>query len=275
MTACGRIAVQTCRARATRAGKRKQDSALASKTVVDKKMMIVQDTAREVSKENSVIMATSEHLKNRLGKYRYVKVPGFSLPAGEGMATSGVAECEMKCTTIGPCKSFSFNRVTNECKWSSNKIQYDDNYVLYIKSKHSVEHFTAVPGMKVAAAGENAVISALNACKLKCAGSEMCFSASYSTETGFCILSGVRVTLGSDYDYFEKVDGIARMKGKQVQMKLRHEKQDVKMQKAMDAYEMGVRASAAHATQLSDDLEGPTRGHDSTALVAELFQELM
>merc|ERR1711871_895021 len=102
-------------------------------------MFKLQDTIRTVQKESAKLQATADQLRSRLGEYHYVKVPGLVFP-GVSIPASELSACQLKCNSKGSCTSFSFNRVTTECRWSSATISYDDNFVLYIKTS-SVETF--------------------------------------------------------------------------------------------------------------------------------------
>merc|ERR1739848_164685 len=151
---------------------------------------------------------------------------------------------------------------------------------MYIKTNTpNVEHFTAIPGMKAALPEENAVVRTLNSCKFTCAEEDTCGTASYSVDTGLCLLSEIRVTLGSEWDYFEKVLDTAKRLEKIDMMKTRHAKQDLKIKEAMDEYEMGASTANAVTAMATDQpeeeyrpVEGDDMGHgdDSTALEMDI-----
>jgi len=246
-TTCGQQAMRKCiAARADRARMARfhmRDQGFHAR----QKLFELEDTAHIMRGENDKVAATAAHLQQRMAQgYSYVKVPGFALP-GTAVTVDSNAGCQMVCDTKGACKSYSFEHLTMACTWSTATMKYDDEYVLYIKAApgESVESFVEIPGMKSPGDAEFEGKATLNECKLACAASPTCEAASFSEAQSQCVRSQVRVTLGTDWDYYEKVRDQSMLDDKLNEMQTRHLKQRLLLLKTLDSY----KKTALHAAK--------------------------
>lgn len=175
-------------------------------------------------------------------KYKYTRIPGFKM--GHGVMPPGdISKCRGACTTHGKCKGFSYNPVTSRCVWSTQTLDYDHRYTLNVKHRKassSPVSFTSLPGIKMgkivmsiedqnrlqitkelsSKSGKKLkkkqeedlfMKRSENECSLSCLKADACASYSYSQELGLCFISTVRMEIGSDWDYYERVpaDGVS------------------------------------------------------------------
>ena len=123
--------------------------------------------------------------------------------------------------------------------WSSTTIQYDDNYALYIQKTHYAggSAFTGIPGMKLGdAEGDPLGAMSIQSCQFDCMNSKTCRSVSYNQAKSQCILSDTSITIGSDWDYFEKKNEIRQHKMAQEEMAVKHKEQTLKIVNALRLY---------------------------------------
>lgn len=188
----------------------KQEAQRASRSTADAKKLVDMETAvHEISKEDrkveSVAAGMFKELENPI--YTYTKIPGFGmLRDATPESTEDKGLCEDSCNKQPKCKSFSFNTDKSLCAWSGNKLDYDSEYVLYIRSKSSgLGQFSPIAGMKLVSDSE-AMGRAENAdqCKYDCLLSDECSAVSFSRTHKICVISQLSMLLGSSWDYYEK-----------------------------------------------------------------------
>jgi len=150
------------------------------------------------------------HKENIKREYKYSKIAGFGLPGTtQGERVDDNVICRQKCGDQGLiCKGYSYNKATKQCVWSTSGIVYDDNYVLYLRpgSDELSEGFTAIPGMVVGEVSDvrDPLGDTLKECEGKCMSSDRCRSMSYSEHKKHCVISDLKVEVGSNWDYYER-----------------------------------------------------------------------
>jgi len=179
------------------------------RTVEQSMMHNLNGTAMMLKKKNAKIQKEEDTLQKQIlhPMWEYREIPGFGLPNQKAEKTAGSVECRKECNVRGQeCKGYSFDSERSECSWTTTGISYDDNFVLYIKSRHPDEgsSFNTIPGMKLVADNQDEKESSLAECKGNCLVSDTCFSISYSEDRRFCVISQAEVQEGSSWSYFEK-----------------------------------------------------------------------
>merc|ERR1711871_761720 len=175
---------------------------------MEAKVINLQSAVRAISKENVKAQRVEQAIHKKMASpaYTYSKVPGFGF-ADEGEDSEGNGACRNLCNNNGHCKSYSYNDAVQKCALSSETIDYDDNFVLYLratKNGQDLGHFIPIPGMKIGVDAEEETGATLNTCKYDCFSEKGCTSVSFSERGRFCLRSKAKITVGSDWDYYEK-----------------------------------------------------------------------
>jgi len=183
------------------------------------KILSLESTVDSIEAENQKVFREQVQLKNRMGipTYVYNKIPGFGVTdfSGPSKSAESTSDCRMECDKLPNCMSFSYNKETTRCSWSSNKLEYDDNYVLYIRvnsASAGLGHFQAIAGVKMGVEVQDESTTGLAECKYDCLRSNACSCFSYSKGTQHCVKSQVPLSIGSSWDYYERGHGDSRDK---------------------------------------------------------------
>merc|ERR1712196_287496 len=73
-------------------------------------------------------------------------------------------------------------------------------------------HFQAIAGVKMLVDTLDSKTTALAECKYDCLLSSVCTSFSYAAQTMHCVKSEMPLSIGSDWDYYERGHGDSRDK---------------------------------------------------------------
>jgi len=204
---CAANVIEKCNKIGENARKQASLKTMEASTARLGKLADFDDTLRQIVRQNSKEqhVLTTLHHALKAPTYSYAKLPGFSLPTSASDSESDMV-CRNKCDRSAACKSYSFSKVLGKCSTSINTLDYDDDFVLYIKSQSVGEkHFAEIAGLKIGR--DTKKVSAMmgeQACKYECLLNEECTCVSYSKSRGLCIRSGFKIALGSDWDYYEK-----------------------------------------------------------------------
>jgi len=126
--------------------------------------------------------------------------------------------------------------------------------------------FNAIPGMKIKSSPTGDVLgeSTEDGCKADCAFSDRCQSVSYSAPQKLCLTSDESISVGSDWDYFERVgEGHADLEEKQQEealAKAAYDENDMKSKEYVAdvrAISAESRAVQAKLDKLADDWDSP------------------
>jgi len=208
---CVALVEQACKRADKMKALRKQQASRATSVTTAAKIMSLQKTVDTIEIETLKVGHETGQLAYKMGMPTalYNRIPGLGIASEAGTlktAKNGNL-CRKSCSMRPNCKAYSFNKETQGCFWSTHKLEYDDNYYLYIKvAGKGLGHFQAIPGMKMGVDTEFDGETGIADCKYECLLSETCSSVSYSRRTQHCVRSQVLISIGSDWDYFERKD---------------------------------------------------------------------
>jgi len=208
---CVAKAMRACRAHQVEVdeqNKMKKDAQMMQQKT---KMFNLDNVVRTISKANDQAEAEKVKLMKELANpvFVYTKIPGFGVPKLNMEKVDSIVKCEDKCNTNVRCKSFSYDNVQGSCSWAGHALDYNDDFVLYVKqSGPGLGSFSTIPGMKFSPNEEpgdtTERVGSSAECKFDCLQSDKCTAMSYSQTSKRCLISQVPVQLGSDWDYYEK-----------------------------------------------------------------------
>jgi len=141
---------------------------------------------------------------------KYNRIPWFKFAfMGRTYMKKSRGDCQSICNKYMGCKSYSYNYKEKKCIYSSESLQYDQNWRFYSK-KHTTKgkatgKYNMFPGMKFIdpsmeiRKGESAA-----ECKYSCTKDAGCGSFSYSPTLLKCATSGKQIGYGAGWQYYEK-----------------------------------------------------------------------
>jgi len=186
-----------------------KQKARATSITTAAKIMSLKRTVDRIQIETLKVGHEAGKLQAKMGMPAslYSKIPGLGVMSAAGTLKTADSDgaCRKACNKRSNCKAYSFNKMTLGCSWSTHKLEYDDNYYLYIKvNGKGLGHFQAVPGMKLGVDTEYEGETGIADCKYECLLSDTCSSVSYSRRSQHCVRSQVPISIGSHWDYYEK-----------------------------------------------------------------------
>jgi len=136
----------------------------------------------------------------------YAEIPGFKFTnQATEVTVESKGECEAKCNQEPTCESYSYAKMSHECLWSTNKMQYDPDFIFSEKSS-SGGSYHEFPGLVNSAGAGMIKINGRTAaqCEEACNAAVNCEAISYRARDMLCLLTGSSVGFHSEFDYFEK-----------------------------------------------------------------------
>jgi len=197
------------------------------------KMTDFGQTMRIVSLATKHEQKVMQTMKDTWKPPKYHKIPGFGIH-GDPSKTDA-ATCEHECSSIGSCKAYSFNSLTNECISATKTLTYDDNYVLYIMQTADdagAQPFIAVPGMRIGGASDPVKEEklSLNECQYDCMNSNgRCKAVTFRVPNG-CELLDIDIIMGSNWNYYEKAIDKGMLEYEKNMMELRQRQETLQIQ---------------------------------------------
>ena len=226
---CAAKAYKACSERGKKAAERAKMKDMAVQNSKNEMFLKFQISKKAIMDKNREARKRNEALRKRLAaptpKYTFNEVPGFGLP-GAGTPAKDNGACRTLCMQMHECKGYSFCQDSLECIWTKKGIEYDYQYILYIKAigqNTDLGSFTSVAGMKLGANApevdamgapiENSAHNKANSveqktlheCKYDCWTSEKCMNFSYNQEKQLCVSSSTKLHVGSSWNYYERV----------------------------------------------------------------------
>lgn len=208
---CAAVAVTACAAQAQVYVAEEEQYRGMSNISAGSKVNQMKTALDIIKKKDAIEVEAADMLRAKLAgnMFKYLKIPGFGMPIvpGQYRKADSIVDCQTDCDSRNACKSFSYNDDTGDCSWAKHKIDYDDNYVLYLKrgaNNDDNDHFTAMPGIKLGVDVEYQGEKSINECKFDCLTSVTCSAFSYAARSHHCVQSQVKLQIGADRNYYEK-----------------------------------------------------------------------
>lgn len=202
-----------------------QDEIRSAKTARVEMWNNFKKLAEDYSRENKLLLGWNYKLSrdiddSRVGvsfgtKLRYAEVPNFlfkekARPLGKTTREG----CELKCNQRSPCKSYSFNTMTQECLLSTATLQYAPGTIMYLKKElgegDPTDRYHAIPGLagdQIPIKGVSQVQMSLVECKHDCTSAgDACKVFIYDHDSKSCLKTADASSYNVQWAYYEKVE---------------------------------------------------------------------
>jgi hypothetical protein len=196
------------------------DDAQKAKNAMWKNFKLLTDTYQAENKRllEQNIAISRDLDDSRLGvklssPIRYNSIPNFnfltaSVPLGQGTSVQG---CQVACNQQPSCKSFSWNKKTNQCRTATATLHYSPHATMYLKKEEGegdpADLYQAIPGFvgDVTASGATPKMSFVE-CQHTCTEAETdCKAFVYYEETRQCASVGSGAAFSKEWEFYEKV----------------------------------------------------------------------
>jgi len=208
---CAALVKTACDTQAASMASSQSSLSSTTQTSADMKVANFKQTLKTIEYADKSALREQEKLRDQLERplLVYSKVPGFGMPPTPGSVrdADSLVDCQGDCDQRAVCQSFSFNKKQGKCSWAKHRLDYDDDFVLYIKkASENTEngYFTAIAGVKIGDDVEAEMQTGIHECKFNCIQSKTCTGFSYAEKSEMCLQTQVQVKVGSDWDYYEK-----------------------------------------------------------------------
>jgi hypothetical protein len=261
---CAALVQTACDAQAAKLSQGTQDLTIMSKVNAERKVVSFNKAMKTIERENNKVRREQDKLREQLLKplYVYNKVPGFGMPPTPGSVRDAevVTDCQKDCDQRVVCQSFSFNQKTGKCSWAKHKLDYDDEFELYVKRRdRNAEggYFTAIPGVKIGVEAQTEMQTSIHECKFNCLMSETCTAFSYAARTETCVQTQVQISVGSDWDYYEKkkILGKGQQDADNANAAVESRRQAQAVRVAVKEYRAAVSTTARQDKETSDRMD--------------------